>query len=148
VFFRKSHVWTFVCWTTGDGDRLKTYGDVNGLNLEVVAPEYVCAVRVFFTAMNCKNVVAKEVVHDAKLQKAREKRGKKPLFSFWTLELKQEKTEKCEGYGGTHNSPRLHLRRGHPREYAPGKWTWVQPCAVGNKALGLIHKDYRMGGDQ
>jgi hypothetical protein len=51
--------------------------------------------------------------------------------------------------GGAHASPRLHLRRGHARQFAPGKWTWVRDCAVGNKVAGVISKDYalkRIGG--
>ena len=26
------------------------------------------------------------------------------------------------------------------------KWTWVQPCIVGNKSAGIVHKDYRLTG--
>lgn len=101
-------------------------------------------VRAFLSAMNCTNVRRTEHRQPEKLQRARMKRGKKPLFSYWTLELKG-RTEAC-ARGGTHDSPRLHLRRGHPRQYAAGKWTWVQPCVVGNKDLGMVHKDYRLAG--
>lgn len=102
-------------------------------------------VRAFLSAMNCTNVARTEHRQPDKLQKARTKRGKKPLFSYWTLELTRDRAEGTQ-LGGTHSSPRLHLRRGHPRQYAPNKWTWVQPCAVGNKALGMVHKDYRLDG--
>lgn len=98
-----------------------------------------------FCAVNCANVIRRKVDAGAKLQKARAKRGKKPLFSYWVLELSGAESGGHRG-GGTHASPRLHLRRGHPRQYAPNKWTWVQPCAVGNKALGMVHKDYRLDG--
>lgn len=98
----------------------------------------------FLSALNCTNVHQVEHKADERLQKARVKRGKKPLFSFWTLELDLSRPESRESLGGTHASPRLHLRRGHPRQYAPGKYTWVQPCVVGNKALGMIHKDYSL----
>jgi hypothetical protein len=100
-------------------------------------------VRVYLTAMRCNNVKSIEHHPPLSLQKSRAKRGKKPLFSYWTLELKQERTE-GDPLGDTHASPRLHLRRGHPRQFAPGKWTWVQPCVVGNKAAGIVHKDYRL----
>lgn len=100
-------------------------------------------VRYFLFAINCKNVLAKENKIDEKLQKARAKRGKKPLFSYWTLELTDTKTEQGASLGGSHASPRLHLRRGHPRQFKPGEWTWVQPCVVGNKSLGMVHKDYK-----
>lgn len=100
-------------------------------------------VRTFVTAMGCNNVRKVEGRPPEKVQKKRQKNGKKPLFSFWTLELKQERVE-GDPQGGTHASPRLHLRRGHPREFAPGKYTWVQPCVVGNKKLGMVHKDYAL----
>lgn len=108
-----------------------------------VALDYFSFVRTYLTAMRCNNVQRTEIHPDEKLQKARAKRGKKPLFSYWTLELKQERTE-GDPLGGTHASPRLHLRRGHPRQFAPGQWTWVQPCVVGNKAAGMVHKDYAL----
>jgi len=100
---------------------------------------------VFLTAMNCTNVRRYEQHPSAKLQKSRAKRGKAPLFSYWTLQL-NGRSDRGNHKGGTHDSPRVHLRRGHPRQFAPGKWTWVQPCAVGNKAAGMVHKDYRAGG--
>lgn len=96
----------------------------------------------FICSINNKNYKKTEHKPDEKLQKARAKRGKKPLFSYWTLELTDPKTESGDARGGTHASPRLHLRRGHPRQFKPGHWTWVQPCAVGNKKLGMVHKDY------
>jgi len=104
----------------------------------------VAALRCFLSMLNCTNIRRVEHKPDAKLQKARAKRGKQPLFSYWTLELDLSRPESSESRGGTHASPRLHLRRGHAREYAPGKYTWVQPCVVGNKALGMIHKDYQV----
>lgn len=99
----------------------------------------------FLSAMNCTNVGRQEHKPDAALQKARSKRGKQPLFSYWTLELNGRDGGAAQSFGGTHASPRVHLRRGHPRQYAPGKWTWVQPHAVGNRELGMVHKDYVIG---
>lgn len=102
-------------------------------------------IATFLSAINCTNV--RKVIHNppVKLQKARGKRGKMPLFSYYTLEL-NGRNEPGPSLGGKHNSPRVHLRRGHPRQYRPGKWTWVQPCMVGNKDLGMVHKDYAAGG--
>jgi hypothetical protein len=97
----------------------------------------------FLSALNCQNVKRHEHLPDPKLQKSRKLRGKIPLFSYWTLHL-NGRSEQGDCHGGTHASPRVHLRRGHPRQYAPGKWTWVQPCAVGNKHLGMVHKDYAL----
>ncbi len=101
-------------------------------------------IAAFLSALHCSNVRRQEHAPDAKLQKARAKRGKAPLFSYWTLQL-DGKSERGADQGGTHASPRVHLRRGHPRQYAPGKWTWVQAHAVGNKASGVVHKDYSAG---
>lgn len=66
-----------------------------------------------------------------------------PVFSTWTLHLKPEKPAKGEPLGGTHASPRVHLRRGHFRTCKSGVRVWVQPCVVGSKH-GMIHKDYRL----
>lgn len=98
----------------------------------------------FLSALHCVNVSRQCHLPSEKLQKARAKRGKAPLFSYWTLQL-GPKNERGEALGGTHASPRVHLRRGHPRQYAPGKYTWVQPHAVGHRELGMVHKDYSAG---
>lgn len=104
----------------------------------------IFALRAFCCALNCTNVERRQHAPDIKLQKARARRGKVPLFSYWTLELKGRR--ECGSLmGGTHASPRVHLRRGHPRQYAPGQWTWVQAHAVGNRAAGVVHKDYSAG---
>lgn len=95
----------------------------------------------FLSALNCCNVRRQEHTPAERLQKARAKRGKAPLFSYWTLQLTSHLAHGAPK-GGTHSSPRVHLRRGHPRQFSPGRWTWVQPCAVGNKSSGMVHKDY------
>jgi len=96
----------------------------------------------FLSALNCNNVKQIEHKPNQKLQNARQKRGKYPLFSHWTLELSIPKSSKGKSkLIGTHASPRVHLRRGHPRQYSPGKWTWVQACVVG-RGKGIITKDY------
>lgn len=98
----------------------------------------------FLSAMNCSNVYSVEDRPSVALNKARVRRGKQPLFSTWTLSISIPKERRDSvALGGSHASPRVHLRRGHPREYKPGSWTWVQPCAVGAKENGMIHKDYK-----
>ncbi len=97
----------------------------------------------YLSAMNCVNVSKVETKADEKIQKARLRRGKRPLFSFWTLSIDLDRgSSKNESRGGSHASPRLHLRRGHARQFSPGRWTWVNACAVGSKDAGLIHKEY------
>lgn len=143
-------------WTKSDGrwgytmffqsPREESNSKISGIVEEdsSVAATIIASFRMFLSALNCTNIRRVEHKPDAKLQKARAKRGKQPLFSYWTLELDLSRPESSESLGGTHASPRLHLRRGHPRQYAPGKWTWVQPCAVGNKKAGMVHKDYKV----
>lgn len=98
----------------------------------------------FLSALNCTNVGRVETNPPTALNKARVRRGKQPLFSTWTLSISIPKERRDSlALGGSHASPRVHLRRGHPREYKPGLWTWVQPCAVGAKESGMIHKDYK-----
>jgi len=47
------------------------------------------------------------------------------------------------GAGGTHASPREHLRRGHIRRLQSGLKVWVNACVVGSgNALGRIEKSY------
>lgn len=111
---------------------------------EAICSFMMYAVKAFLSALHCSNVQRQEHAPSVKLQRARAKRGKAPLFSYWTLQL-DGKSERGEHQGGTHASPRVHLRRGHPRQYAPGKWTRVQAHAVGNRAAGVIHKDYSAG---
>ena len=124
-------------------DRMMDMGQVDASGLAQMRHN-IYAVGAFLSALHCSNVRREERVPEAKLQKARAKRGKAPLFSYWTLQF-DGKSDRGEDQGGTHASPRVHLRRGHPRQYTPGKWTWVQAHAVGNKSLGVVHKDYSGG---
>lgn len=96
-----------------------------------------------FSAINCINVERINHQPETKLQQSRLKRSRTPLFSYWTLHLSPANGRSAEA-GGRHASPRVHLRRGHPRQFAPGKWTWVQAHAVGDRAAGIVHKDYSL----
>lgn len=98
-------------------------------------------------ALNCSNIVTRRHDPDQKLQKARAWRGKKPLFSYHTLEIDpQASRDAGVDQGGTHASPRVHLRRGHIRKFAPGKWCWVRETIVRGITPGMVHKDYALKG--
>lgn len=144
-YFVKRDGWTLVCsgLTRLDVNVFHVEYYCDDENRKIVARAITGAVRWFLSAINCKNVCLAENNPDSKLQKARAKKGKAPLFSYWTLQINSAAHGNVN-LGGTHASPRVHLRRGHPRQYEPGKWTWVQPHAVGNRALGMVHKDYSM----
>ena len=71
--------------------------------------------------------------------------GKLPIWEVKTLVLKTPVTRTVSEYqGGTHASPRQHIRRGHYRHYKSGKIAWVRDCIVGSLEKGFVHKDYRV----
>lgn len=134
--------WYQAGWFQCDDESFMALTSNNEQNTEIIN-NHSHIIRVFLSALNCTNVVQVESPVKAKLQKARKKRGKLPLYSFWTLHVNLDKdSTKSQSNGGTHASPRLHLRRGHARKYAPGKYCWVRACAVGSKQNGMVHKEY------
>jgi hypothetical protein len=48
--------------------------------------------------------------------------------------------------GGTHASPRWHVRRGHWRQLADGRRVFVRACEVGDPERGGVLKDYVIEG--
>jgi len=106
----------------------------------------------FLTFLSCKNVTTKDVHIDTKLQKKRKKKGKLPLAEYKELLLLPTK------HIGKSNIPqhlwanRVHLCRGHMREYSPekplfGKFSgrfWIAPHARGDKEKGMVVKDYKL----
>ena len=103
---------------------------------EVVAIMQLCG------ALNCANVKAENISAPKNINAKRAKAGKPPLFSYKVLKV-ETPTKYTSGpfQGGTHASPRVHLRRGHIRRL-PDKMVWVQPCVVGEKSRGMVVKDY------
>lgn len=49
-----------------------------------------------------------------------------------------------QAQGGTHASPREHLRRGHIRHLANGKSVWINAMVVNPGVGGKIEKDYKI----
>lgn len=115
---------------------------INDVNKHEAYENIINYFRAFLCLLNCNNLNRIEHSPSKNLQKSRQSKGKLPLFSYYTLELNlKSRYSKKEYQGGTHSSPRIHLRRGHAREYLPGAYCWVQPCVVGHN-VGVIHKDY------
>ncbi len=48
--------------------------------------------------------------------------------------------------GGTHASPRWHIRRGHWRRLADGRRIFIRQCQIGDPAKGGVIKDYIVKG--
>lgn len=97
--------------------------------------------------LNCSNIEPRTIKPPERINKKRLQRGRLPLFEYKILEVKQNQgSTNTPGLGGTHASPRLHLRRGHIRRLpgTSGKTTWVQSCLVGDSKKGIIKKDYKV----
>jgi hypothetical protein len=110
---------------------------------------YRCAVHNILLILNCKNIVKKENKPPEKLNKKRIKNGKLPLFSYYTLHIKDSiNPSNSNNVLGDHN--RIHLCRGHFKYYTEknplfGKLTgmyWWQPHVRGQNKDGIIMKDY------
>lgn len=102
--------------------------------------------------LNCKNVSADLVEADMRLQAARRKRGKLPIFSYRTITIQLGKEGRRMNISKLepleHN--RIHLCRGHFKHYTEerplmgrhiGLFWWV-PQVRGQNKDGIIVKDY------
>ena len=95
----------------------------------------------FCRTLHENHVTFEDVEPDEKLNKMRRARGKAPLFAYKVLTIGRKK-RKSQLLGGTHASPRSHLRRGHYRTSQKGVRHWVQPCMIKGETDGFVHKDY------
>jgi hypothetical protein len=97
--------------------------------------------------LNCANVTTANVHAPDALNKKRQINGKQPFFSYKVLQLSEERRgDSGMSLGGTHNSPRTHLRRGHLRRL-DAKVVWVRPSMVNFGSIaGVVTKDYSIAG--
>lgn len=94
--------------------------------------------------LKCTNVTTQTEVFPPKVNKKRQASGKILGFDKHILRIKpSNSTHAGESLGGTHNSPRLHFRRGHIRHWKDGL-IWVRECMVGNRVKGIVEKDYQV----
>jgi hypothetical protein len=96
-------------------------------------------------ALSCSNVhhqIMEQINPAVNARRIRD--GKTPLYETRTLwiDAPNEVNRSGEWQGGTHRSPRQHLRRGHIRNLQSGKKVWVNAAVVGSKENGIIKKDY------
>lgn len=96
----------------------------------------------FLSVLNCVNVKTETIEEPHALNKKRTRNGKVPVYSYHTLVLKSAAARR-ETNGGTHEAPRIHLRRGHIKRRKTGSFWW-QPCVVGDRAKGVVMKDYEV----
>jgi hypothetical protein len=99
----------------------------------------------FCRTIHDRQVTFDDIEPDPKKNKMRRARGKAPLFTYKVLTVGKKK-RKSRHLGGTHASPRSHLRRGYYRTSRNGVRHWVQPCMVKGETDGFVHKDYKVEG--
>lgn len=105
---------------------------------EIAAAIQACA------ALSCQNVDTRTVAPSEALNRKRLRGGKPPMVSYHVLELTHDERGGSLAHGGTHATPRQHLRRGHIRRLSTSRTTWVRSCVVGSRAQGEVHKDYHL----
>jgi hypothetical protein len=97
----------------------------------------------FLHTIDRYHVVMDDIAPPERVNRKLLKNGKVPLFTYKVLTIGKPK-RKSRHLGGTHASPRSHLRRGHYRTSPKGVRYWVQPCMVKGDTDGFVHKDYRV----
>lgn len=103
---------------------------------------YANIVADFLNALACRNV------HIEKSPAKATKQGKKvkaalPFddYHFLTVDVPGKAGVRGEGMGGSHRSPREHLRRGHIRRLESGP-IWVNACVVNAGVGSKVGKSY------
>jgi len=100
------------------------------------------AVLVLVEALTCKNIKIEAL--PVPKNKSAQKRGSLPFDEYHVLSVDvREKLSSNEGSGGSHRSPREHLRRGHIRRLPTGN-IWVNSTVVNAGAPGKIIKHYAL----
>jgi hypothetical protein len=92
--------------------------------------------------LNSRNVVQHEVVDLSKLNKARKKRGKVPLYDYTrtTISLTRSMHRIGEARGMSREASRQHLVRGHFKIRRTGVYWW-SPFLRGDAAKGEIRRE-------
>ena len=95
-------------------------------------------------ALSCSNVTISRLPSalSESAKRRREAKGKPKFYDYHILEITGA-SDRAEGSGESHASPRLHLRRGHIRRlHDSGRRIWVNACVVGKPESGVLLKDY------
>lgn len=93
----------------------------------------------FLNALQCSNVR----VEERHPKKSRVKSAL-PFDTYHVLTIDvAEGSEEKQGLGGSHRSPREHLRRGHIRRLSDGRRLWINATVVAaGRGAGKVMKDY------
>jgi len=97
-------------------------------------------VAAFRMLLSTRGVPVKRNAAPEKLNKARAKLGRSPIPGYWSVDatryataLRETRRMEHEDHGGTHASPRPHLRRGHVRRLSETRTTVVRSAIIGFK---------------
>ena len=104
--------------------------------------------------MHCKNAILRQVAQPPKLQKARLRKGKRPLIIYHVLEVHPIR-KILESEGEAHKTgfkKALHICRGHFKDYMEGPGLfgkihdifWWDAHIRGDKKCGMALKDYEV----
>ena len=106
-------------------------------------PSYILAV---IGLLNARNAIETQLVELPKLNRARIRRGKLPLFSHKVLKIARRQQQRVygkEGSRGDYAPMRGHFVRGHFKTRATGIFFW-HPHARGHFERGSIKKTYEV----
>ena len=99
------------------------------------------------TLLNFLNALACSNVHTEKLplRKPSKTLGALPFDEYHVLTIDRPAGTGNGHAGGSHRSPREHLRRGHIRRLPTGSKIWVNAAVINAGAGGKIRKQYVLG---
>lgn len=96
----------------------------------------------FINALQCSNV---SILKEKGRKPNKSSKDALPFddYHFLTI-VRAESSGASQATGGSHRSPREHLRRGHIRRLPTGKKVWVSATVVCAGQVGKVQKDYRL----
>ena len=100
----------------------------------------------FLNVLQCGNVHV-EKSGGSTVRRSMATRKALPFDDYHILTIESPKAAASDGgHGGSHRSPREHLRRGHIRRLEDGRKLWINATVVNAGVGGKVSKDYRIAG--
>lgn len=164
---RKGNVLVFQFWTNSDKDHgsvtMTSTGNIEEGSTIKVSGKYLAAIRktreeatrqgteVFIVLL--RRVLSMVLLNEnapiarcggnAAMNARRVRRGKRPFFEWTTVKV--EPRAPSEHQGGTHASPKPHMRRGHVRRLKDGRVITIKNCIINRHKMpdeGFVFHDY------
>lgn len=171
---RKDGCLIFQLWANAEKDKpciqISTYGVLSGWQSKTqISPRYADSVKKTMKecaehgqqvlAVTMRRVVAMVLIGDPHAVAAKpairgsmfqykkmRKKNKRPFFDWTTIEVKPNPP--AQSLGGTHASPKPHMRRGHVRRLKSGKIVTIKSMIINKHKMpeeGFVFHDYVMG---